>query len=295
MKAQGKRSIGFSSLAAILSSTNTTGAKTDVSMDVLTSIPTLTLGVSSTGLDNSATYLNLCEKIRRAHKQKQTDVYGTIIDKSSQTTRRYGVYPVSTTREENTRTWSIISLGEVLEGNECILSLSYQDRLRLAVDISSSILQLHGSPWLPDTISSREIYFFQKQSYPLYDNPFVMATLPNNGLPYKKDLPGTPLVRNPTLISLAVLLIELNLGKSFESLRTTQEISLLKTSPFVDYITSKRLLGQVWMTSSNYGTAVMRCLDGELHSHNLDFHDEDFCQEVYSGVVALLEKDLENS
>lgn len=264
-------------------------------MDVLTSIPTIILGASSTGLDNYETSLNLCEKIRRAHKQKQTDFYGTIIDKSSQTTRRYGVYPVSTTREENTRTWSIISLGEVLEGNECIISLSYQDRLRLAVDISSSILQLHGSPWLPDMISSREIYFFRKQSYPLYDNPFVMATLPSNGLPYKEDLPGTPLVRNPILISLAVLLIELNLGKSFESLRTTQEVSLLKTSPFVDYTTSKRLLDQVWMTSSNYGTAVVRCLDGELHNQNLDFHDEDFCQEVYSGVIALLLKDLENS
>lgn len=50
------------------------------------------------------------------------------------------------------------------------------------MDISSSILQLHGSLWLPDTISSREIYFFWKQSYPLYDNPFVMAALPNNGL-----------------------------------------------------------------------------------------------------------------
>lgn len=44
------------------------------------------------------------------------------------------------------------------------------------------------------------------------------------------------------------------------------------------------------MTSSTYGTAVMRCLDGELHSHNLGFYDEDFCKELYSGVIVLLFK-----
>lgn len=71
MKAQGKRSIGFSRLAALLSSTNTAGTKIDVSMDVLTSMTTITLGVSITGLENSATYLNLCKKIRRAHRQKK--------------------------------------------------------------------------------------------------------------------------------------------------------------------------------------------------------------------------------
>ena len=58
---------------------------------------------------------------------------------------------------------------------------------------------------------------------------------------------------------------------------------------------AQSLMEEVRMKSSNYGTAVARCVDGRLHKPGCGLEDGDLCQDVYSGVVALLEKDLENS
>ena len=40
---------------------------------------------------------------------------------------------------------------------------------------------------------------------------------------------------------------------------------------------------------------LSRCLQGELLQARPGFESEDFCQKFYAGVVALLEKDLENA
>jgi hypothetical protein len=63
----------------------------------------------------------------------------------------------------------------------------------------------------------------------------------------------------------------------------------------IDYSTAHRLLGEIRIASSNYGTTVTCCLGGELHNNSYCSGSEDFCQEVYSGVVSLLDRDLENS
>ena len=41
--------------------------------------------------------------------------------------------------------------------------------------------------------------------------------------------------------------------------------------------------------------SIQTHLDGDLHEHNLGLDKEDFCHDVFSGVVSLLEKDLKNS
>ncbi|KAJ4319194.1 hypothetical protein N0V84_006476 [Fusarium piperis] len=231
-------------------------------------------------------YLSLCERIKSSGKRAEVSSYGTIRDDTSVGGKEYSLSPARFLNYQDTCCQSVISLREILEQKNNSFHLPYRDRLQLAVVVSSSILQLLGNPWLPDTLSSYDIFFLKTRDYPMYSRPFLMRS--NRA---GKGNTTSPPFCNPALWSLGVLLIELILGKTLDSLRTPEEESSLP----VDYFTAHRLLDEVRMASSNYGTAVTRCLGGELHNNRFCPGSEDFCQEVYSGVVSLLERDLENS
>lgn len=110
----------------------------------------------------------------------------------------------------------------------------------------------------------------------------------------------TSLIRNPILLALGALLIELQKNRTLDSMRLPDECFTAgqkETQNLLsDYMTAKRLLNEVYQSSSNYGSAVRRCLDCEFGTGRgngtLDLEDEEFRQEVYGGVIALLEEDL---
>lgn len=296
-----KRGVRFTDSFKSASSSATTLVPEDE--DMLTahmsprmSIPNVIAGTASLGPTDFKPIANLCGLFRKSNKKAEADSYGTIIDHGSDAARGYKVYPISVSDYEEPRQASVISLREILQQGDNSPHLPYQNRLQLAVVLSSSILQLHGSHWLPDNIGSRDIFFATKQGYPIYNHPLVMKSLQTDyPAPYKHEGEIVmPFKCNPTLFSLGVLLIELILGETFESLRTAQETALGASRLLLDYITAQRVVDQIRMMSSNYGTAVTRCFGGDLHKNDHSLDSEDFCQEVYAGVVALLEKDLEN-
>ncbi len=90
-------------------------------------------------------------------------------------------------------------------------------------------------------------------------------------------------------------------GEKLESFRAAPAQTAVDTAPTVgginlaDYLTAQRALENATLPSEKYRSAVSRCLQGELHQTGRGFEHEDFCQEFYAGVVALLEKDLENA
>ena len=111
-------------------------------------------------------------------------------------------------------------------------------------------------------------------------------------------------IRNPTLLALGILLIEIICGQTIDAMRTAEDsqgvftIDTKKTDNntlLSDYMVARRLLSQVYEASSNYGSAVRRCINGDFPRQTLDLDDEDFRQEVYSGVVSLLEEDLSHT
>ncbi|KAK0615356.1 heterokaryon incompatibility protein-domain-containing protein [Bombardia bombarda] len=233
--------------------------------------------VGTTGLE---TTLNLCEKLRKSQKQAQVDCYGTIFDAFlHKSNRKYGLFPVQVPDDDDPRSWSLISLRDILQQENQLFPLPYRDRLELAVIISSSVLQLHDTPWVTSILSSRNIFFLKKQQschFPAYGHPFLIKSLPNE----QRNYPPTPVEsgqeqgrgpghtsmsgRNPTLLSLGFLLIELILGKPFDTLRTPSPGEQDRVGDRVggqlvsDYITAQGVLDKVRIASSNYGTAVMR-------------------------------------
>lgn len=96
---------------------------------------------------------------------------------------------------------------------------------------------------------------------------------------------------NKTLLSLGCLLLELISNESGSDLVHGGDGTALLPS----YLAAHHALASAVLPSKNYRGAVSRCLQGSLHKPGRGLESEDFCQEVYSGVVALLEKDLENA
>ncbi|KAJ0353549.1 hypothetical protein KNSL1_001979 [Colletotrichum chrysophilum] len=149
---------------------------------------------------------------------------------------------------------------------------------------------------MPEILTSRDILFFKRGEELQYEHAFVMKGLQERLEDKQKGNNSAPSSRCPALLALGILLLELNLGRTIESLRIQYE-----TPPpgaprlMYDSMTAQRLLQERQMDSLNYKSAVQRCIGGEFARPKLDLNDEDFRQEIYEKVVALLETDLKNA
>ncbi|KAK4447201.1 hypothetical protein QBC34DRAFT_303606 [Podospora aff. communis PSN243] len=275
--------------------------------------------VPDTTLTVAETSMSLCKMISDC---QQTSAGGILIDSP----RRYTVLPLAIKRAGNAGRQSLISLREVLERNDSFF-LSFRDRLQIAVAVSSSILQLHGSPWLSDEpLSSHDIYFFvdgdakdqrNTELTVLREEPFLIrakrprssgsSTSPCSTAGPPPPHPTHPLVSgittsalscNKTLFSLGCLLLELISNErepEFVRCSPRAGVNGPGSAPLSQYIAAHKALVTYSLPSDNYRGAVSRCLQGGLHKPGRGLDTEDVCQEVYSGVVALLERDLENT
>ncbi|KAH8900845.1 hypothetical protein GQ53DRAFT_740699 [Thozetella sp. PMI_491] len=287
--------ISSSSISSVTTVVATRVDPTDTGMQ--SSPSSLTMGIAGIRLSNLGITMNLCEKLRKAHKQKEVDSYGTIADHTAYVPRRYAVYPApSPMGRGDGSAQSTVSLRDMLEHSPPPLYV----RLKLAAVISSSVLQLHSTPWLSEPLSSTHI-LLQQENYPLHGHAFVAKKVPDCDTPPIALAPGDPahMLRNPTLLYLGIVLIELILGQPFDSLRPKHQDEnplFAGSSVLADFMAAQKLLQQIRQTSANYGSAVSRCIHSDFGGGKArDLNDEDFRQEVYSSVVALIEKDLENA
>ncbi|KAL7936010.1 hypothetical protein V8C35DRAFT_296600 [Trichoderma chlorosporum] len=278
------------------------------SLTGFSSSPTMTMVQTETVVKDSATSMsigptgaavkiinikpdiNICGELSKSWSAtERSDCLGMISDLSHPGARSYSVYP-SDLSLLNGNGWRMISLRDTLEPRSGHIPPTYKQRLQLAVFIARSVLQFYKTPWLPEMPSNRDIFFMQNGSFSYYDRPFLMAKCDKS----EREPKTFSIIRNPTLLATGVLLIELLQGKTIESLRVPEEVLGDGLHPLSIYMTAKRLLGEVSQASSNYGSAVRRCIDGEFQGKDLDLENEDFRHYVYCGVVALLEEDLNN-
>lgn len=263
----------------------------------------MTIEVASVALSRFGSTLNLCHqlgKVSVSTTQQRVDCYGIVFDpkpENPQETRSYTVYPVPDLSPDKSQGCKVVSLRDVLQGKDGLTPLGYRHRLQLAVFIARSILQFYKTPWMPLMPSSQNFFFIQRGSstFSYYDHAFLMAVDDNSTSSEDEAASAIPLIRNPTLMALGVLLVELVTNRTVDSMRRPEEVvGGGKHNLLSDYMTTRRLLKDVHERSSNFGSAVRRCIDCEFRTAKLDLEDEDFRQEVYSRVVALLEEDLGN-
>jgi hypothetical protein len=239
---------------------------------------------------------DLCRAIQKLQERQREVCLGFIVDEI--TNQRHGIFPLKSPSIDRD-TWSAVSLQHLIPPKPTIRRrFTRGDKLRLAVILASSVLQLHQTPWLEETWRKDDIRFIQSADGPLYAQPFIArgfsAETAANRTLLTTSFGMYRVIRNQTLFALGILLIELCLGKPFEELRLPSELNDDGTPhPTSDWITADRLVEDVYLEGgSRYGDAVRRCIRCDFDRRETNLEDENFQQAVYEGVVALLEDDL---
>lgn len=234
---------------------------------------------------------DLCSTISTLQKA-QRDVCFTLLQ-SEIAKQKYGlrIYP-SKMLPQDTEQWSISTLRSALQWRR---RFPKRDRVRLAVVLASSVLQLHETPWLDDNWGIDNIHFVERPGMTLYDQPFVSRSLDASSTSSTTSVPKhlARMIQNQPLFALGVALIELWYGESLSELHEVDDGPLDPTDMQGNFITrlniAYRLADELADDAgAKYSDAVRRCIrcDFSLRSNSLE--NVQFQKAVFQGVVAQL-------
>ncbi|KAK5989761.1 hypothetical protein PT974_08021 [Cladobotryum mycophilum] len=228
---------------------------------------------AATSMSNPGSTEDLCMMIRKAKKRREGERYGMIIDQDSEAPRSFSVYPAEIVSRNDDCDRKMMSLLEVLENRNNMGQMRWHHRIQTAVFIASGVLQLYQTPWLPDLLSSRNIFFVQRDGLVDFNNVFVVAgdNLPQAG--------NNQFIANPTLMTLGVMLLEIMQGQTIGSLRTPND-TFAGTGILSDCMTAMRVLPETNWPSSGYKSAVEFCIKSNFYSTNLNLNDEGSRREI---------------
>lgn len=170
--------------------------------------------------------------------------------------------------------------------------LTRRERLKLALTLAASVLQLHKTPWLHERWGKKDILFLDGASGPFVSRSFLRANIETS----QKAIPSSnsiSIIRNETIFALGVTLIELCLCQTLEDMRDEEDLADdgLPNS-LTDYMTARRLVNEVYDEGGRrYGDAVRRCINCEFDQRNASLDVEAFRLSFYQGVVQPLEDD----
>lgn len=291
-----------SSTSSTTTTTTTTETPLNNSASIMPSLETRCPATEVlTDMDWTPNQINLCQIIRKQGKSAYVPCYGYIGDQSADKHLRFGVH-LSQQPHEDYESLKLFPMKHILEDQSGVFPrISYHQRMKLAVDISSSLLQLNGSPWLPEILTNDNIFFMTRDNIPIYDRAFVIK-----GSLYVV-IPETPMatdtvvqsqsISSQSLFALGVLLVELLLLRGLNHVWEPRRYGTMATLTIADQVKDwkalKDILSQVEvMGGSNYYSAVRRLLFCEFtHAHNTFQNEEVLYQEIYGKAIALLVED----
>jgi hypothetical protein len=183
---------------------------------------------------------------------------------------------------------SQFSKGQTTDG----FLFSQFDRLRIAVNLSCSVFQFHGS-WLKHHWRPRDIMFEPRSSTGIGDFylPWSVEDNFDNSSPW--SCPGAPtLIRNQTLFPLGLALVELSLCQNLGSIREPEDED--QNEAHANLKTANRLLSKVEECSGpEYADVVDRCLSWH-DRRDTSLETEKMQEEMFQLVIWPLIENLRN-
>ncbi|KAF2786300.1 hypothetical protein K505DRAFT_380358 [Melanomma pulvis-pyrius CBS 109.77] len=209
---------------------------------------------------------------------------------------KYGllIYPLKDPPSDP-ESWSVSSLRNVLEDAK----FTRHDRLRLAVTLASSVLQLHETPWLEENWGKDNIFFINRDEKTVYDHPFVSQHFNHASLPPSSPIPASMsrIIRNQTLYALGVSLIELWYGKPLHELQRPEDGDMtgdVRVDLMTEWNTADRLVDELYSEAGGkYSDAVRRCIRCDFDRRASSLEDAAFQKAVYQGVVSQLKENFD--
>ena len=237
--------------------------------------------------------INLCRVLaQKGHKP--SECCGYIVDPASSYQHRFAVYPLTSC--DNMDAWSMTSLCELLETGV------FKDRkdgpqlpqqLSLAATVAAAILQLSGTPWMPEVLTNKSIYFMRRNGNLNYDNVYVAGKLPGSDNAASHDVHEfhSRAIKSPEVFAIGILLVELILCEPLQNLCPSESND--KRIPLIHPLLRPTLVADILYqvecaSTDQYRESVKNCLRGNFTAHsNID--EERFREEVYTNIVAPLQ------
>ena len=175
--------------------------------------------------------------------------------------------------------------------------LSRGGRLRIAVILASSILQLHGTPWLKAQWTCKDVYFLERNIsgngqghvYPYL--PWKLCKDDSNFLVSTVDQKQP--ARCEILFALGQVLVELCFGKPLTELCAPEDD--MQDEETLMTTTAQRLLDEVDREmGDSYGDVVRRCLRPPFDVRVMSFENEELQHLVFDKIVTPLSNDLDH-
>lgn len=169
------------------------------------------------------------------------------------------------------------------------------DRLRIAVTLASSVLQLYGTSWLKSQWSSNDILFHESNTK-AKDQNHSSIYLSWKLCKEDRSPPCSFPCRNHTdrieiLLALGLTLVELCFGKTLAEMYDSADGG--PNEEIMRINTACRMLGSVdGEMGIPYGDAVRRCLYQPFDVRDMDLDNEELQQKVFDGIVNPLIENL---
>ncbi|KAF4632645.1 hypothetical protein G7Y89_g5493 [Cudoniella acicularis] len=195
--------------------------------------------------------------------------------------------------------WPAKSLHQILSRGSNLQSviITPKDRYELALLLSSTLLQLHNTPWLNDNWTRDDIYLLQGWSEKsLAKNIYVSKTFspPQTNAAMQTD-PDLPLLRNVSVFNLGLALLELTFGHPIEYYETEADLRNGVWTVMTNRLIAERLIGKIeTYEGKRYSDVVYRCVYCDFGSRVTSFENDEFRQNFYAGVVQPLAQILDD-
>jgi hypothetical protein len=171
------------------------------------------------------------------------------------------------------------------------------ERLRLARQLASAVLQFHATPMLKDSWRSDDVVFFGT------DTESAILTSPHLNVQVGKSRQikssaesSTPLdtnlfVRNPYLFGLGIILIELARQAPLSTFRERSELSNTQESQSSDFVIADRVSKSLGSSPGvSYAKVVRKCIGCDFGEETTDLNDPGLQAVFYRDVVCELER-----
>ncbi|EER37858.1 conserved hypothetical protein [Histoplasma capsulatum H143] len=174
-----------------------------------------------------------------------------------------------------------------------------KERFKLAVAVSTSVLQFDDTPWLKQSWGTDDIHFLVNPSSSMPEQAYLSTIFSQSSKAPKKQQNRPkfpPLIRNKALFALGIVLIELAFGRPLSRLRTDKDVEDSGgMQDLVDTFTIKRLLEGVEDEAGyDYSEAVRRCIECPFDGKEARFSNDAFQEAVHNWIIEPLKVSLKN-
>ncbi|KAI9853577.1 MAG: hypothetical protein M1813_002057 [Trichoglossum hirsutum] len=238
---------------------------------------------------------NLCQEMQRA--QLVQDCLGYLCDKKK---RRYAFLPASRLGETED-CWRMVTLDSLLRHKKQLSSpnkvaLSRRQRYRIAVLLSTSLLQLHSTPWVGEQWNKSNILVRTK------DSPFgsldISEIYVSPSICFSHSTPQTDaqsLDSTASLLALGIMLLELCFGESLDDQEIREKYLGEDGLPNdnTDFATARYWQNKALEEGGpEFANAIRRCVFCAFGPRSTSLANVEFRDAVYAEVVQPLQTAL---